>query len=205
MSANKLALISYWRNSGIVVDEKVLNAFEKISRENFLLKKHKHLAYLDEPLPLIEGQTISQPTTVVIMTQALDVKEKQKVLEVGAGSGYQSAILSKLVGTTGKIYTIERIKDLVDFSRKNLRGYKNVFVVHGDGTKGYDKQAPYDRIIVTAAASELPKVIFKQLKEKGVMVIPIEDHLFKITKVKGKAKMEDLGLFVFVPLIAGKV
>ena len=205
MSADKLALISYWRNSGIVKDENILEAIERVQRENFVLKKHRHLAYLDEPLPLIEGQTISQPTTVAIMTQALSVEKGQKILEVGSGSGYQAAILAELVGPRGKVYTIERIKDLVEYARKNLRSWRNVFVVHGDGTKGYKPVAKYDRIIVTAAASELPKVIFIQLEEKGIMVIPIEDHLFKITKIKGEPKMEDLGLFVFVPLITGKI
>lgn len=203
MSGTKLALISYWRNSGLVKDENVLEALENVPREDFVLKKHQHLAYLDEPLPLMHGQTISQPTTVAIMTQALSIEKGQKILEVGAGSGYQAAVLSELAGKDGKIYTIERIRELVAYARKNLRNRKNVFVIHGDGTQGYEPAALYDRIIVTAAASELPQVIFEQLKEKGIMVIPIEDHLFRITKIKGKAKMEDLGLFVFVPLIAG--
>lgn len=183
----------------------MLEAIEKVPRENFVPKKYSDLAYLDEPLPLIAGQTISQPTTVAIMTAALDAKKGQKVLEIGTGSGYQAAVLAELAGPKGKVYTIERIKDLVDYARKNLRTYKNVFVIHGDGTKGYKSAATYDRIIVTAAASELPGVIWRQLKEGGIMVIPIEDHLFKITKVKGKPKMADLGLFTFVPLIAGGI
>ncbi|MEM2873983.1 MAG: protein-L-isoaspartate(D-aspartate) O-methyltransferase [Candidatus Nanoarchaeia archaeon] len=203
MSVDKLTLLSYWRNSGLITDEAVLNAIEKVPREDFVLKEHRHLAYLDEPLPLKAGQTISQPTTVAIMTQALEVKEGQKVLEIGTGSGYQAAVLSVLVGPKGKIYTIERIAELVNYARKNLKNYKNVTVVHADGTKGYAKAAPFDRIIVTAAAAQLPDILFKQLKEKGIIVIPIEDRLFKIRKIKGKPEMRDLGLFVFVPLLTG--
>ena len=201
MTIDKHALIVYWRNSNTVTDETVLSALEKVPRENFVLKEHKESAYFDVPLPLMAGQTISQPTTVAIMTNALELKSGQKVLEVGTGSGYQAAILSELVGSKGKVYTIERIKALVNFAKKNLKGYKNINIIHGDGTKGYAKAAPYNRIIVTAAAAELPEIIFEQLKEGGIMVIPIEDHMFKITKVKGKPKMEDFGLFAFVPLL----
>jgi protein-L-isoaspartate(D-aspartate) O-methyltransferase len=138
------------------------------------------------------------------MTSALQPEKGQKILEIGSGSGYQAAILSELAGEKGKIYTLERIKALADFAKKNLKSYKNVSVLHADGTKGYEKAKPYDRIVVTAAASELPMAIFRQLKENGLMVIPIEDHLFRITKVKGKSVMDDLGLFAFVPLVTGK-
>ena len=205
MSVGKSALLEYWRSTGIITDDKILAAFEKIPRENFILQKYKSDAYFDEPLPIGFGQTISQPTTVAIMTSALEPKAGQKILEVGAGSGYQAAILSELVGLKGKVYTLERLKELASFAKKNLKAYKNVTAIHADGTKGYAKAKPYDRIAVTAAASQLPKEIFGQLKEKGIMVIPIEDHLFKITKIKGKPVMNDLGLFAFVPLIVGKL
>jgi protein-L-isoaspartate(D-aspartate) O-methyltransferase len=203
MSVDKSALLEYWRSTGIIIDREIFAAFEKVPRENFILQKYKADAYLDEPLPIGYGQTISQPTTVAIMTQALEPDSGQKILEIGTGSGYQAAILSELTGPKGKVYTLERIKDLALFAKKNLKDYKNVLPIHADGTKGYAKAALYDRIIVTAAASELPMTIFKQLKEKGILVIPIEDHLFKITKQKSKPVMEDLGLFAFVPLIAG--
>lgn len=201
MAIDKRALITYWRNSGVVTDESVLSALEKVPRENFVTKQYKDSAYFDAALPLMAGQTISQPTTVAIMTNALELKSGQTVLEVGTGSGYQAAVLAEIVGEKGKVYTVERIQKLVDFAKKNLKGYKNINIVHGDGTKGHAKAAPYNRIIVTAAAAELPPVIFEQLKEGGILVIPIEDHLFKIKKVKGKPKMEDLGLFAFVPLL----
>jgi protein-L-isoaspartate(D-aspartate) O-methyltransferase len=204
MAVGKDALLIYWRTTGILTNEKILNAFKKVPRENFVLQKYKFEAYFDEPLPIGYGQTISQPTTVAIMTSALEPDKSDKILEIGAGSGYQAAIISELIGDKGKIYTLERIKDLAKFAKQNLKSYKNVSVIHADGTKGYAKTAPYNKIIVTAAASELPLQIFKQLKEKGTMVIPIEDHLFKITKIKGQPQYEDLGLFAFVPLIIGR-
>ncbi|MGB9675255.1 MAG: protein-L-isoaspartate(D-aspartate) O-methyltransferase [Candidatus Nanoarchaeia archaeon] len=203
MAVSKEALLRYWEASGLVKNKKVLKAFEKVPRENFVLPKYKEYAYLDEPLPLFAGQTISQPTTVAIMTEALDVKAGQKILEVGSGSGYQAAILAELVGPKGKVWTVERIKALADFAKKNLICYKNVKVIHADGTKGLPKVAPFDRIIITAAAAELPKTLFAQLKEKGIMVLPIEDRLFKIIKLKDGPKFEDLGPFVFVPLLTG--
>jgi protein-L-isoaspartate(D-aspartate) O-methyltransferase len=205
MSAGKSALLEYWRTTGIITDDKILKAFEKVPRENFIVQKYRFDAYLDEPLPIGFGQTISQPTTVAVMTSALEPKQSQKILEIGTGSGYQAAILSELIGIKGKVYTLERITELANFAKKNLKAYKNVSAMHADGTKGYAKAAPYDRIIVTAAASELPKQLFAQLKENAIMVIPIEDHLFKITKINGKPQMQDLGLFVFVPLVAGKL
>ncbi len=204
MAMGKDALLIYWRTTGILTDEKILDAFKKVPRENFVLQKYRAEAYFDEPLPIGYGQTISQPTTVAIMTSALEPDKGDKILEIGAGSGYQAAIISELIGDKGKLYTLERIKELASFAKQNLKSYKNVSVIHADGTKGYAKAAPYDRIIVTAAASELPLQIFKQLKEKGTMVIPIEDHLFKIAKQKSKPVMEDLGLFAFVPLVIGK-
>jgi protein-L-isoaspartate(D-aspartate) O-methyltransferase len=204
MARAKEALLIYWRTTGIITDDAVLKVFEKVPRENFVLEKYRAEAYLDEPLPIGHGQTISQPTTVAIMTSALQPEKGQKILEIGSGSGYQAAILSELAGVKGKIYTLERIKALAEFAKRNLKDYKNVSVLHADGTKGYEKAKPYDRIVVAAAASELPLQIFRQLKEKGIMVIPIEDHLFRITKVKGKPVMDDLGLFAFVPLVIGK-
>ncbi|MFH0868598.1 MAG: protein-L-isoaspartate(D-aspartate) O-methyltransferase [archaeon] len=205
MSVNKEALIEYWTINGILKDKKVIAAFEKTGREKFVLPEYIEDAYLDEPLPLVAGQTISQPTTVAIMTDALELKPGHKVLEIGSGSGYQAAIISEIVGAKGKVFTIERISALAKFAKNNLKSYKNVSVIHADGTKGYSKEMPYDRIIVTAAAANLPAQIFDCLKDRGVMVIPIEDHLFRIRKLGKKAAMEDLGLFAFVPLIPGAI
>jgi len=202
----KKALIEYWRNSKIIMSKAILRAFEEINREDFVLPEYRKYAYVDEPLPTFADQTISQPTTVAIMTQALEPKPGQKILEIGSGSGYQAAILSEIVGPTGKVITIERIKDLAEFAKKNLKTYKNVKVVYADGSKGYIKEAPYDRIIVTAAAKKMPEVLFEQLKENGIMIIPVgaltwAQRLLKVKKVRGKKGIEDLGPFVFVPLV----
>lgn len=201
----KKKLIDYWKESNILRDRIILKAFEKVPRENFVVKEYINTAYVDEPLPILEGQTISQPTTVAIMTQALEPKEGHKILEIGAGSGYQAAILSEIVGPRGKIITIERIYELFEYSKDKLKNYSNVEVVLGDGSKGYERDSPYDRIIVTAAAPYVPDPLFKQLKENGILIIPVGSGIFgqdmlKIKKVKGKKKTERLGSFVFVPL-----
>src|SRR3989344_7026334 len=114
----KQSLINYWLYSKTITDRKVINAFKKIPRENFLPKPLKEYAYEDRPLPILKQQTISQPTTIMIMTQALDLKKGQKVLEVGTGSGYQAALISELIGKNGKLYTLEIIKELVKFSKE---------------------------------------------------------------------------------------
>lgn len=205
MYTDKQALIKYWVESKILTDKRIITAFKKVKREHFVLSEYKAQAYLDEPLPTFAGQTISQPTTVAIMTQALEPKPGQKILEIGAGSGYQAAILAEIVGLKGKIFTIERIKELFEFAKNNLEKYKNVKVIFGDGSKGYEKEAPFDRIIVTAAAEEVPEILFEQLKESGILVIPVgerfEQRLLKIQKTKEKKQITDLGPFVFVPLI----
>jgi len=199
----KQSLINYWLYSKTITDRKVINAFKKIPRENFLPKPLKEYAYEDRPLPILKQQTISQPTTIMIMTQALDLKKGQKVLEVGTGSGYQAALISELIGKNGKLYTLEIIKELVKFSKENLKNLKNVKVIKGDGSIGYKKEAPYDKIIVTAATPKIPKQLIKQLKINGILVVPVgniySQRMLKIIK-KDKLIKKDLGEFVFVPL-----
>jgi len=146
------------------------------------------------------GQTISQPYTVAAMTEALQPESGHVILEVGAGSGYQSAILAEIVGEEGRIITIERKKELAEFARKNLAGYKNVVIVEGDGTEGCKKYAPYDRIIVTASSPSIPKSLVDQLKPGGVMVIPVGSEMFAIKK-KDKIEKTFMGFYSFVPLI----
>jgi len=204
----KRILLEDWKKEKIIRDEKVFNAFKSVKRENFVLPEYKNLAYLDEPLPIGAGQTISQPTTVAIMTSALEPKAGQKILEIGTGSGYQAAILAHIVGQKGKVVSVERIKELVDFAKKNLKkeGIKNVTVIHGDGSKGYAPEAPYDRIIVTACAPKIPEKLIDQLKIGGILVCPVGKSYFaqkmlKIKKLKDRLDIEDLGYFAFVPLI----
>lgn len=202
---DKNYLIRYWKNSKIIRDDRVINAFKAVPRENFIHKEYLNEAYGDYPLPIGYGQTISQPTTVMIMTQALELKPGHKVLEVGAGSGYQAAIISKIVGKKGKVITTEIVPELVEFAKHNLGKCKidNVFVIHHDGSQGYEKEAPYDRIIVTAACPSVPRPLIEQLKPNGIIILPVgslsQQIMLKIRKVNGLEK-ESLGNFVFVPL-----
>jgi len=167
--------------------------------------KATKIIYADEDtaLPIVAEQTISQPSTVVSMLDALEVGTGMKVLEIGAGSGYNAALLSKLAK---KVYSIERIKELVELARKNLKkaGIKNVNVIHADGKKGYAKEAPYDRIIVTAAAKKIPDTLLKQLKNGGVLLMPVgPEYGQELIRVRRKGKdylYEKLGGYMFVPL-----
>ncbi|MFH1637507.1 MAG: protein-L-isoaspartate(D-aspartate) O-methyltransferase [Candidatus Woesearchaeota archaeon] len=188
------------------ISKKVVKAISQVQRDKFVLKEYIKDAYADIPLPIHAQQTISQPSTVAIMTEALEVKAGDKVLEVGSGSGYQAAILSKLIGSRGKVFTIEIIEELARFAENNISaaGIKNVETVHGDGSLGYKKEAPYDRIIVTAASPCFPEDLFKQLKENGIMVVPsgglYTQSMLKVKKKKGRAITQELGWFCFVPL-----
>ncbi len=206
LSRKKLELLERWESARAVQDKRVLTAFRKVRRELFVLPEYQDQAYVDEPLPILAGQTISQPSTVVLMLDALEVKEGHTVLEIGAGSGYNAALLGVLVGEKGKVITTEIIPELVKFAKDNLKnaGMTNVAVVKTDGSTGYMKGAPYDRIICTAAAPRIPKVLVDQLKEQGVLLIPVGSgyvqRMVRARKIKGKLEAENLGDYVFVPL-----
>ena len=200
-------LIEKWLNSGIIKDKKVIEAFKSVPREKFITKDFLDEAYGDYPLPIGKGQTISQPSTIMLMTQALELKEGHKVLEVGAGSGYQAALIARIVGEKGKVLTTEIIPELAEFAKENIEKckIKNVEIVNYDGSQGYKKEAPYDRCIITAACPAIPKPIIKQLKEGGIIIAPVGSLTFgqsmiKARKVKGELIEENLGNFVFVPL-----
>ncbi|MBW2984156.1 protein-L-isoaspartate(D-aspartate) O-methyltransferase [Candidatus Woesearchaeota archaeon] len=203
---DKESLIAYWQNSGLIKDKRLLEAFRKVPREKFITKGFLEEAYGDYPLPIGEGQTISQPTTVMIMTQALELKPGDKVLEVGAGSGYQAAIIAKVIGSKGKVITTEIIPELVKFAKDNLKkaGIKNAVVVEWDGSQGYEKWAPYDKIIVTAACPRIPPPLIEQLKNNGIIIAPVGSAfgqtMIKGVKKEGVLQTESLGSFMFVPL-----
>ena len=184
---------------GLLRDPRVRAAFEKVDRKDFVPREHEKFAYANYPLNIGEGQTISQPYTVMFMTEALDVKEGMKVLEVGTGSGYQAAILAELAGTKGLVVTTEARKKLLDSAKSRLGKYKNIMIVFS--SHGFEKESPYDRIIVTATATKIPVHLLKQLKEGGIMIIPIANEMYRIEKIKGKIKKEFLGHFSFVPLV----
>ena len=203
----KHRLIRSWENSDLLKNKNIIKAFKKIKRENFILPKHKNEAYYDIPLPIPEQQTISQPTTIALMLDYLDIKENNKILEIGTGSGYNAALLSRL--TKNKIISIERIEKLVDFAENNLKKsrIKNVEVIHHDGNLGYEKEAPYDRIIVTCSCDHLLDRWIEQLKENGILVAPVgyfEQEMIIAKKVKRKLEIEKKGFFRFVPLVSGK-
>jgi protein-L-isoaspartate(D-aspartate) O-methyltransferase len=202
----KLELIRFWKES-LGFSDTELNAFRDVNRENFVPENLKNRAYEDAPLPLMRGKTISQPTTVIMMTAALELKDGEKVLEVGSGSGYQSAIIAKIVGEKGKVITTEVIPELVTFAKNNLSksGISNVFVHEEDGSKGIKQEAPYDKIIITAACKEFPKPLLEQLKPGGIIVGPVgdrnEQEMVKGIKGKdGKLSLEFLGPFLFTPM-----
>lgn len=187
-----------------IVDERVLKAMDSVPREAFVSEALRARAYEDSPLPIGEEQTISQPYMVALMTELLRLKGDEKVLEIGTGSGYQTAILAELAG---KVFSIERSFTLSQKARKNLEnlGYTNVLLRVGDGTIGWTEFAPYDRIIVTAGAPDVPQSLLKQLSEGGIMVVPAGDRAHQdlkvITKTKSGLDIRSGGGCVFVPLI----
>lgn len=188
-----------------ISDKTVLGAFRKVPRHEFVPQVLRQSAYNDYPLPIGEGQTISQPYMVALMTECLKLKGGQKVLEVGTGSGYQAAILGELAG---EIYSVERFKGLVDKASKVLRelGYRNIHIKTGDGTLGWSEFAPYDAIVVTAGAPGIPESLVKQLKEGGRLVIPVDrggfgQILVLVERAGRTTKMSDICACAFVPLI----
>ena len=196
-------LIEHIRSVGYLKSISVEGAMRRVPRELFVPEEVSHLAYRDAPLHIGKNQTISQPSTVVAMTEALNVKEGQKKLEIGTGSGWQSAILAMLVGEKGFVYTVEIIDDLVKMAKENLKklDIKNIKVIKGDGSMGLEKYAPYDRIVVTAGSPEIPKPLLKQLKPDGLMVIPVGNlYLQRMYVVDKTGKKKDIGNFMFVPL-----
>ena len=202
----KQALVGKWRESQLVTDESVLNAFLEVPRENFVREEFKEFAYEDNALPSLRDRTISQPTTVAMMSQALDVKQGMTVLEVGAGSGYQAALMSLLVGSKGKVFSLEIVPELVELAKHNLVAYPNVTVLEEDGSQGLPDQSPFDRIMVTAACPSVPQRLFGQLKENGVLVAPVgllnQQQVLKLRKLPDHTvSSENLGDFVFTPLL----
>ena len=199
-------LITHMKGIGRLKSKDIEESLRNIKRHNFVPEKAHDMAYEDMPLSIGKDQTISQPSTVVVMTEALDVKLGDNILEIGTGSGWQAAILARLTGSTGKVYTVEIIPELAESARKNLTKQKslNVKLICGDGSIGLEKYAPYDRIIVTAACPEIPKPLLEQLKVGGIMVIPVGNvYLQKMNIVKKTEKgieKEEIGSFMFVPL-----
>jgi protein-L-isoaspartate(D-aspartate) O-methyltransferase len=191
-----------------ISDQRVLRAMDVVPRELFVLPELSDVAYADQAMPIACGQTISQPYVVAYMTEQLDVKPEHRVLEVGTGSGYQAAILAQLAG---QVITIERYRTLAETARIRLTtlGYDNVTVVAGDGLKGCPAHAPFDRIIVTAAAETVPDALTAELAQGGIMVLPLGEHdgaqrLVKLTRTKDGLTRTDLIGVRFVPALPGQ-
>ena len=205
-----IQLVMALRRQGIT-DMRVLNAMERTPRDLFVEEAFGTSAYQDSALPIACGQTISQPYIVAFMTQALAVGEKMRVLEIGTGSGYQSAVLAPLCR---KIYTIERHRPLLKAAEARFKALKldNIVTKLGDGYKGWPEQAPFDRIVVTAAFPQVPESLIAQLKPGGIMIVPVGEQrpgesisqlLTKIIRTETGVKREALIPVMFVPMVPG--
>ncbi|MEA4957347.1 Protein-L-isoaspartate O-methyltransferase [bioreactor metagenome] len=210
MIDEKKILIENLLKNGYIQSEKVKKAMETVEREEFIPKNMKKYAYLDRPLPLSKGQTISAPHMVAFICEKLEIKDGMNILEIGTGFGYNAAVISEVMNKKGHVYSIERIESLAKTAINNLKrnGYeKSVDVIIGDGTLGYEKGGPYDRIYGTAGNPYVPESLKKQLKVGGRLLIPIGDKsdfqdlicIFKESENKFIEK--SLGEVVFVPMI----
>lgn len=202
-------LIEHLIHWGYLREPEVIKAFKNVPRHEFVPENIRDYSYADQPLSIGHGQTISAPSMIAIMMESLGFARGQKVLEVGAGSGYNAALTAEIVGRKGKVVTIERVAELAEFARDNLKrtGYGWVKVIVGDGTCGYKREAPWDRILVTACAPDLPKPLIAQLKVGGKLGAPIGQHyMFQTRTVSeqlsgGELKIQEHGGCSFVPLI----
>ncbi len=201
---DRLRMVSDQLEARGIRDERLLDAMREVPRHRFVPPSLVHQAYVDAPLPIGEGQTISQPFIVAEMTQLLALSGTEKVLEIGTGSGYQTAILCRL---SREVVTVERVPLLAERARGILHelGVSNVVFRVGDGSVGVPEEAPFDRVIVTAASPEVPAPLFEQLVEEGIMVIPIggrwEQDLCLVRKESGAMRKEWMGGCRFVPLL----
>ena len=200
----RMDMVKYQIRDRGVADARVLRAMEHVPRHEFVPGDYVDQAYADHPLPIGHGQTISQPYIVALMTELLDLKETDRVLEIGTGSGYQAAILSEIVA---EVYTVEIVEPLATEAEERLErlGYKNVHVLYADGYYGWEEHAPYDAIIVTCAPDHIPQPLVQQLAEGGSLVIPVGppggyQTLWQITRQGQEIKKRNVTGVLFVPL-----
>ncbi len=181
----------------------IVTAFNKVKRENFIPEQYQNLAYEDIALPLENGATISQPYTIAFMLNLLELQpnKNQKILEIGSGSGYVLALISTII-KKGKIYGIEIISSLADKSKKLLKEDKKITILNKNGSNGLPEKAPFDRILISASANEIPTKLYPQLKNDGILVTPVNNSIFKIRKKNEKIEIKEFPGFVFVPLVS---
>lgn len=201
-------LINHLKDLGILHSPEIISAFEKIDRKDFVTHDSEDIAYEDIPLAIGKGQSISQPFAVAFMFELLNPQKGEKILDVGSGSGYTTTLLSEIAGESGQVIGVEIIPELVNFGRSNLAKYnfpKTEIREAGNGL-GLPKEAPFDKILVSASAKSIPKQLLKQLKIGGIMVIPIKNSVLKIRKDNdGNPRIERYKKFVFVPLTRKKI
>lgn len=192
---NKAQLIDYLRSEGF--SEKILNSFNKVKREKFVPKEFIKYTYNNEPIPIAKGSTISQPYTIAFMLDLLELKDNQTILEIGSGSGYVLELMNN-ISKNSKIIGIEINKELVKKSKLVLKSQDNIEIIHTDDKTTKKK---FDRILVSASSDKMPFHLFKQLKEDGILIVPVQNSIWKITKTKTKINKEEFPGFVFVPLV----
>ena len=193
---NKSQLLQHLKNQSF--SEKIIKAFEKVPREEFIPSSLKHYAYEDNALPLESGATISQPYTIAFMLELLELKSKQKILEIGSGSGYVLALINEI--TKGEIYGIEIISSLAKKSKQHLKKYKNIKIINNNGFHGLPEKAPFDRILISASSEKLPIHLYKQLSQEGIIVTPVNSSICQIRKSNSKITLKEFPGFIFVPL-----
>lgn len=207
---NMNPFVSDFIKQGVLKTPRIIEAFKKIDRAYFVPRELKEKAYINEPLPIGERQTISQPYTVAFMIELLQPKSGDKIFEVGFGSGWQTSLLAEIIGKRGKIYAVERIKKLYDFGTENISKYNFikkgiVRIILGDATTGLKKYAPFDKIIAGASAQEIPEEWLKELKIGGRLVMPVRNSIWLyIKKSPQEFEKQEFPGFVFVPLVSGE-
>jgi len=193
-------MISSIRAYGLLNTD-IFDAMRRIDRKLFVRKQDTEQAYSDTPLYIGHGQTISQPYTVAFMIEALELSEGMNVLEIGAGSGYTAALMQAIV-KTGRVTAIEYISELAEAAKDNISALdQKPMILHGDGCLGYEKNAPYDRIIASCACPQIPPPWLEQLRNDGIILAPIGSVLQEMTKIRKSGATENLGTFAFVPLV----
>lgn len=198
-------LVQHLKREGVLKTPAIITAFKAIDRKDFVPQEFQKAAYGDYPLPLVAGQTISQPYTVAFMLELLGPQKGEKILDVGSGSAWTCALLASIVGEKGKVWGTELVVELAEFGKKNLAKYPKLKVEIFQAKKGelgLPKEAPFDKILVSAAAQEIPQELLSQLKDKGVMVLPVESAVLRIQKRPGQeADIQRFEGFAFVPLV----